>query len=171
LPQIDVSFPAFATAGGKKLMETVSVTAQHMPLLVEVRNMEMFPSSVSVVEGMYAVLKDVSLLKVPLPVVDQIPEFEPPDITPVKLTNIDPVQWNWSGPAFTSGDGVIEIIIESVIPQAFVAAREMVNMPVAISELLGIYVAFRSLSLGENTPVPEVLHIPVVVLPKTSPLS
>jgi hypothetical protein len=46
-----VSFPAFAIAGGKKLIETVSDSAKHVPLLVEVRIIEIFPNKVSVVDG------------------------------------------------------------------------------------------------------------------------
>ena len=83
-------------------------------------------------------IKAVSLVKVPLPVVDQIPEFEPPDITPVKSTSIALVQWNWSSPALTFGDGVIDTMIESAAVHAFVAVKNMIKVPVVISELLGI---------------------------------
>ena len=52
----------------------------------------------------------------------------------------------------------------------FVDARIISTSPAIVSAGLGIYVAVKVLLLGLKEPVPDVVHIPVVLPPVTLPV-
>ena len=80
-----------------------------------------------------------------------------------------------AGPsAATTGSGVIVSVKASAVfaqEMLLVDVSVMVMLPLSISAALGVYVALRSVIDGENEPVPEELHVPVVGDPETDPAS
>jgi hypothetical protein len=55
--------------------------------------------------------------------------------------------------------------------QLFVAFSTKLTEPAAVSALLGIYVAFKTVSEGTKVPDPEVVHCPLVAPPVIEPFN
>ena len=76
-------------------------------------------------------------VNVPVPLVDQLPVLDAPDTLPFKGTFKLLTQTVVSLPAFTTGAGVMVIIISSVALLQLFAVSVMVTEPLAISAALG----------------------------------
>ena len=109
--------------------------------------------------------------KVPVPFVVQIPVVVAPLIVPFSVAVDSDEQRVWSGPVLTTGAGVILIWRLSVATLQLFAVRNTVAPPLAISNELGMYVAFSDALLGRKIPVPLVPHVPEAAPPPTLPFS
>jgi hypothetical protein len=110
-------------------------------------------------------------VKVPLPLVDQVPEFVTVTV-PLKDAFGDDLQITWSTPAFTVGALVILTVITEVTARHCplpVVLNVNVTVPALISAALGVYVAFNVFAFGEKVPVPDVVHVPPVLPPEIFP--
>ena len=101
----------------------------------------------------------------PVPDVVHCPVVVATDTDAFIVADIVPAHKVWSGPALTTGAGVIVTVISSAIEaQPPVEVNVIVMNPFAVSAALGIYVVERVEAVGEKVPVPAVVHIPAAVV-------
>src|ERR1051326_5236147 len=170
--QIVWSGPAFTVGAGVYVIVMVSLVAMHA--LAAVRISITLPFAVSEALGVYVALSVESLGEnVPVPlVVVQMPVPFPPVIVPPSTTTALFAQTVVSLPATVSGMDVMVITMVSVTAKQFrllVEVSKSVTVPAVVSAALRLYVAFNVVLLGENVPLPRVLHTPVVAPPETVP--
>ena len=88
-------------------------------------------------------------------------------IIPFNFTKFESAQIATSGPAFAVGAGVIVInfceLTAGQLPEARVESVS-VTLPTVASLVEGLYLAFKSVLLGVNCPLPDVLQVAVVAL-------
>ena len=98
--------PAFAVGALEIATFIVSLAKPQIPFAVEVKNNLTDPAAVSALLGKYVEFNAVLFgVKLPVPVLAQIPVEDAPDIFPFNKTALLFPQTIWSIDALTSGDG------------------------------------------------------------------
>ena len=108
-------------------------------------------------------------MKVPVPVLIQIPLLAPPLILPEREAVALFLQAKMSGPALTAGAGLIEIVSESEIGQVPPDVSVRISGDKEVSLLATSYCAFKAPEVGLNVPAPFVDHVPVPGVPVIEP--
>ena len=97
----------------------------------------------------------------------------PPVITAVAVPFVKPEQLTLLGVVLTSA---VKLLMNKLIlsvsggqPRLLVVVSVIITLPLVISAEDGVYVTFKDVSEGVNTPVPVVVQIPVVT-PVTVPV-
>jgi hypothetical protein len=138
--QSDWLTPAFTIAGCRIIIISVSESGKQFPLLVEVKVSVTEPAAISAGPGVYDAVSTLAAgEKVPLPDVVQLPVEAPAVTDPLRAKGLV-LQLEPPVPAFTTGDGVMEITRLSVAvgqtPFASVV-NVMVTDPAALSAAEG----------------------------------
>jgi hypothetical protein len=108
--------------------------------------------------GVYVVLVDAALAKVPVPVVVHVEEVADPPLAPVSDTVITEEHTFWSLPALTVATGLMVNVRASLTAPHTVGGLFVVSvsvtLPADLSAPLGVYVVLRADVLAK-VPVPE----------------
>jgi uncharacterized protein with FMN-binding domain len=140
--QMMVSDPAATVAAGLIVNIIVSLTAEQGPegsfdVMIKVTD----PAEMSLAEGVYVEFSNEASSNVPLPLLVQLADTEPPAIDPDKIIEL-PSQIVVSIPALTSAAGLMVNIIESVAiehgPVGSLVIKDKTTLPLRISAAEGV---------------------------------
>jgi hypothetical protein len=171
--QIIWSGPAFAVGAFVIVTLIVELAPIQVPFPVVASVKVRTPVLISAALGVYVAFKVfASGVKVPVPVVVQVPPVAPPVMLPFRLIVALFAQTDWLLPALAPGASVIVTVSEETAAghePLLVDVSVNTTLPAAVSALLGVYVAVSADEEGVKVPVPAVVQLPVLDPPLTVP--